>query len=481
MAVDRARFLALAGSSAVALWVPGARAALRLAGRSGAFISRDDLHPPTLDIVVSQPGTSSGVIVLAPASGSSDLGPLIVDGDGGLVWFRPVRGAHVHDLRVQQLHGEPVLTWWQGQTESGYGQGDYVVLDGSYRELTRIVAANGLSGDLHECTLTSRGSALISAYNAIPYDLSPLGGPSDGSLLEGVIQEIDVDTGKLLFEWHSTDHVPTDESYLPYLSTSGPAWDYFHLNSIGVLDDDNLIVSARHTSTVYKLDRSSGEIVWRIGGKQSDFTMGPGTTFGFQHDARGHAGELVSIFDDGAYSAASAIEPASRAIVLALDTDAMSAELVRANVQPDGKLATALGNVQLLPDGGMFVGWGTTGALSEFSSAGELLFHAQLAGGGTTYRAYRETWSGRGSGRPALAAVTVANGVDLYASWNGATDVAAWRVLGGPAAGELKTLHTVRCTGFETRINVPRPPAHVNVAALDADGRELHRSLALRI
>ena len=481
--MNRGRFLSLAGAALGSALVPAtARAALRRLAVSGPFLSRTDLAPPALELVVAKAGTSPGVIVLAPASGPSDLGPMIVDGAGRLVWFRPVRGElHAHDLRVQRLDGKPVLSWWQGQTATGYGQGEYVVVDDGYEQLTRISAASGLSGDLHECTLTSSGSALISVYNAVPYDLSPFGGPADGSLLEGVVQEIDVATGKLLFEWHSLDHVATDESYLPYLTSSGPAWDYFHLNSVGVLDDGSLIVSARHTSTVYKLDRKTGAVVWRLGGKQSDFAMGPGTTFGFQHDARSHPGGLVSIFDDGAYSSASAIEPASRAIVLSVDETAKTATLEREHVQPDGLLAFALGNTQLLPNGGMFVSWGTTGTISEYSADGDLLLHARLPAGTTTYRAYRAAWSGRGPGRPALAAVEAANGVDLYASWNGSTEVAAWRVLGGAVAGQLSPLRTVRSTGFETRINVPDPPAHLNVAALDAEGRELHRSLAVRV
>ncbi|HVS84875.1 MAG TPA: arylsulfotransferase family protein [Gaiellaceae bacterium] len=478
--MNRSRFLALAGSALASIVVPGAaRAALRRLGAATGFVSRNDLIPPTLEISVSKPGVAPGEILLAPVGGPSVPGPMIADANGELVWLRPVRTKDVHNLRKQTLNGKPVLSWWQGETLAGYGQGSYVVVDDSYDVVAQISAANGLSGDLHECTLTSRGSALITAYNPLPYDLSPYGGATDGTLLEGVVQEIDVATGKVLFEWHSAEHVATDETYLPYLTSSGPLWDYLHINSISVMDDGHLLVSARHTSTVYKIDRSTGEIVWRLGGKKSDFAMGPGTTFGFQHDARAHPDGVVSIFDDGAYSPASAIEPASRAIVLAVDETARTATLTREIVQPDGLLAVALGNTQLLPNGNVFVSWGTTGTISEHSPDGELLFHAKLSQG-ATYRAYRETWSGRGPGRPALAAVKVANGVDRYASWNGATDVTAWRVLGGPAPGALTPLRTVRSTGFETKINVPRPPAHLNVAALDSDGRELHRSLAVR-
>jgi hypothetical protein len=128
--------------------------------------------------------------------------------------------------------------------------------------------------------------------------------------------------------------------------------------------DGDLLVSSRYTSAGYKLDRRSGEVLWRLGGKKNDFELGPGAAFAFQHDARGHPGGLISLFDNGAYSPDTAIESTSRAIVLALDTTAMTARLVRALPNPKGLLTTAMGNMQLLHDGGCFVGWGTT---PEFS------------------------------------------------------------------------------------------------------------------
>jgi hypothetical protein len=89
----------------------------------------------------------------------------------------------------------------------------------------------------------------------------------------------------VLFEWHSLDHVGLDESYKDLPEEAGGTFDYFHINSIEVDHDSNLLVSARNTFTVYKIDRRSGEIIWRLGGKKSDFEMGPGTWMRYQHDA----------------------------------------------------------------------------------------------------------------------------------------------------------------------------------------------------
>ena len=118
-------------------------------------------------------------------------------------------------------------------------------------------------------------------------------------MLDGIVQEVDIETGEVLFEWHSLDHVGLEESY--YQSVAGPqdwAFDYFHINSIDPNPDGYLTISARRTSAVYKVDRKTGEVVWRLGGKNSDFEMGPGTRTDWQHDARRHPDDNITIFDN---------------------------------------------------------------------------------------------------------------------------------------------------------------------------------------
>jgi Arylsulfotransferase (ASST) len=312
----------------------------------------------------------------------------------------------------------------------------------------------------------------------VPADLSAYGGPAQGQLLEGVVQEIDIATGAVVFEWHSAEHVPVSESYLP--QTAG-LWDYFHLNSIDVTDDDDILVSARHTSTVYKLDRASGDILWRLGGMNSDFAMGDGTRFAYQHDARDHGNGLVSIFDDGAFNPVSAIEPASRAIRLQLDTSAMTAELAHADVNPRGVVSFAEGNVQLLDDGGVFVGWGTNPEMSEFDADGTLRYDAVLAGGGTSYRAFRAPWTGRPAGPPNLSAHPNADGsTQLYVSWNGITDMSDWQIHGGATKGALRPVLTAARTGFETSIRVEKPYPYLAAVALDAQRRTIASSRVIK-
>jgi hypothetical protein len=295
----------------------------------------------------------------------------------------------------------------------------------------------------------------------------------DGTVVEGVVQEIDIATGRVLFEWHSLDHVGLDETSFPASGT----WDYFHLNSIEVDEDDNLIVSARYPSAIYKLDRRSGEVIWRLGGTKSDFALGPGATFWFQHDARARPGGLLSLFDDGAEALDHAPESVSRAIVLSLDDSTMNASLIQAFANPNGALTVAMGSAQRLHTGGYFVGWGTVPQVSEFGPDGSLVFDAIFPDGQSSYRAFRAQWAGRASGRPAVAAVPNANGsIDVYASWNGATRISHWRVDGGETATDLAALKVVPRSGFETRIRITRRHSRVAAVALDSTGGVLGTS-----
>ncbi len=304
----RRRFLQAAGAAA---WValgstlgcdpaPRVRATAASApvGQAWSFRSRPDLHPPVIHVTTQARDTAPGYIFIAPKNGPGEVGPgqdgcMILDNDGQPVWLRLLQNEDmdVMNFRAQRYKGETVLTWWEG-LHTGYGQGEYVICDRSYREITRVSAGNGYEGDHHEFLITPEDTALITIYSKVPRDLSGLGGPVDGVVLDGIVQELDIETGEVLFEWHSLEHVGLEESYTkPY--------DYFHINHIDVYDEDHLLISSRTTSTVYKVSRKRGEVVWRLGGKKSDFEMGPGTRTTFQHDARRQKDGTISIFDNG--------------------------------------------------------------------------------------------------------------------------------------------------------------------------------------
>ncbi len=437
------------------------------------FRSRPDLSPPTVEVTTHAHDTAPGYVFVAPKKGVGQYGPMILDDSGQLVWFRPLRDKdeYAMDFKVQSYRGEPVLTWAEGRVVAGHGLDQYVVLDSSYREITRLRAGNGYVGDHHEFLITPRDTALLTIYASTPADLSLVGGPRNSEVLDGIAQEVDIETGEVLFEWHSLDHVGLDESYRKASKDSRWPFDYFHINSIDVDHDSNLLVSAKGTCTVYKINRSTGEVMWRLGGEKSDFNMGLGTRTAYQHDARRQPDGTITIFDNGADPK---VHDQSRGIVVELDEDKMTATLVSEYTHPDRLLAGSQGNMQVLPNGNVFIGWGNQPIFSEFNSDGELLFDASFPPKHESYRAFSFQWNGQPSDRPAVAAERGPDDeVTLYASWNGATEVATWEVLAGPGPERLKPVGLAPREGFETAITVEITEAYVGVRAKNSSGRVL--------
>jgi hypothetical protein len=449
-----------------------------------AFRSRPEFRPPAVEVRTQARGTAPGYIFVAPkkepgASGPSQDAPLIVGEGGDPVWFHPLQGDDEKDafnFGVQSYKGETVLTWWEGH-HTGFGQGEYVLMDHSYREISRVRAGNGYEGDHHEFLITPQDTALITIYSEVPMDLSSVGGPVDSAVLDGIVQEVDIGTGEVLFEWHSLEHVALEESYFkppPDLKTS---FDYFHINSIDVYDDEHLLISARRTSTVYKVDRKTGEVVWRLGGKNSDFDMGQGARTDYQHDARSHPGGIITIFDNGSVSRGEQ----SRGIVLKIDEDAMTATLLREYTHPAKVFSDTQGNVQVLPNGNVFVGWGSEPYFSEFSRDGKLIFDASFTPELESYRAFRFPWKGQPEDAPAVAGVSgPEDKVTLYVSWNGATEVATWLVLAGAGPDKLEPVGSAPRKGFETAITLETDEPYVAVKATDGSGRVLGTSKTLK-
>lgn len=437
------------------------------------FPTRPDLRPPVVDVIAGPHDPGPGYFFLAPKGDAEMSGPMIIDNAGRLIWHTPARRAT--DFKVERYRGKPVLTWWEGTGPRGHGAGTYVLVDQSYRRVGTVRAGNGLAADLHDMTITSRGTALLLAYHEVPVDVAELGLPPGTKVHEGVVQEVDIDTGEVLFEWHSLDHVSLAESYRPAPTGPGKVYDYFHINSVSVDRDGNLLVSARHTQTIYKIDRQSGDVIWRLGGKRSDFSFGPGARFGWQHDAQRQPDGTLSLFDNAARDEGADV--ASRALVLDVDTSTWTATLVRAFTSPERLLSTSQANHQILPGGHHVVGWGSQPYVTEFGPDGQVLFHATFGAGMDSYRAFKFRWTGRPRTDPAVA---VQHGwgdeVTVVASWNGATEVETWTVLAGPDPQHLTPVGSAPWAGFETAIRVTTTAPLVVVQARDERGSVLGTS-----
>lgn len=285
----------------------------------------------------------------------------------------------------------------------------------------------------------------------------------------------------MLFEWHSLDHVPLDESYLP-VSLNPDFYDYFHINAVNLDSDGNLLISGRHTSTVYKVDRQTGRILWRLGGKHTDFTLGPGVRFAWQHNPLPAGANTIRLFDNENNGfPGGRVMWQSRVIWIHLDVGTMTATLVKAITHPAALSVPAQGNAQALDNGDTFVGWGELGRVSEFDPQGKLVFDATLPGSDDTYRGYRFQWTGHPDTLPtAIARHTGRVKTTVHAIWNGATDVARWRILAGRTATHLRPLRTVAWNGLDTTVKIPGRPKRVKVVALDARGSVVATSKPVR-
>ena len=446
------------------------------------FRSRPDLLPPVMEITVPAEGTAEGYVFLGARVDNGQSGAMILDNSGEIVWFdRPANDLdELHDVRVQEYQGEPVITFAEANGPRGYRLGHYVICDSTYQRIAEFTIGNGYTGgDHHEFLLTPEGTALIGTYHPVKWDLSSVGGSKYGSVLDGVVQEIEIETGRVRFEWHSLDDIALDESYDSAPSEPNGLFDFVHNNSYGITPDGNIVVSARHAHAIYKIDRRTGDVLWRLNGKQSDFTMGDGTPFSWQHDARIHDNGELTLFDNAANGPSA--DGQSRGLVLDLDEEAMTATLAREYTHPEEVLSPSQGNMQMLPNGNAFVGWGSEVDFSEFTPDGELIFNARFPEGGNSYRAYRMPWTGQPSDPPAIA-VEAGSGDErtVYASWNGATEVASWEVLAGRAPDQLQSVGSAVRGGFETSITVSTTEPYIAAQALDDAGEVLGVSEAVQ-
>ena len=448
-------------------------------GPTQSFHSAPNLHPPVVT-VTPDPDMTSGDIFITPLN-SPQVGPMILNPRGQLVWFEPYATGDSHastaNFAVQHYRGHPVLTWWQGRTVGGVVESpsEDLIMDRSYRTVAVVRAGYGYATDQHDFQLTPDGTAFLDAAVLTQANLTTVGGPSSAPVMDYVVQEVDVKTGTVLWEWHALGHVPVNASYMPYVS-SQPFYDYFHLNSIQQLPGGNLLISARDTCAVYEISRATGKVIWTLGGKYSSFTMGPGTTFWWQHDAR-LGGRTLSLFDDAAYPQK---ELQSSAKFLHIDVANHAVSLVRQFTHFPPVIAGAGGDVQTLPNGNVFVGWGSQPQFSEFTSTGRQIFNGSFALRLASYRAFRFPWIGRPLARPSLAMAPGPDGhLTAYASWNGATQVTDWRVLGGGSPRHLGPLGvTASHSSFETTVDVPSEPRYLAVQAVDRNGSVLSTSPA---
>ncbi|HEY2282609.1 MAG TPA: arylsulfotransferase family protein [Solirubrobacteraceae bacterium] len=457
------------------LFTPTGSAPAARPGTVQRFASQPGLTPPSVRVTDRSPGSSLDDVFITANHGYGQWGPMIFDRAGALVWFKPVpKGETAMDLQVQSYRGEPVLVWWQGYVANlGIGFGTDEIYSSAYRPVALVRAGNGYWADLHDIQITSKGAAFITAYSLVESDLSSVGGAREGALQDALVQEVDVRTGLVMFEWHADGHVAVDDSYSRGPISPAIPWDYFHVNSISLdpSNDGNFLISSRNTWAGYEIDGHTGQILWRLGGRHSSFRMGPGTGTAWQHDIRWQPDGTITLFDDGAVPD---VHSQSRAIRERIDWAHRTVHLAGREVRAQSLLTGSQGNDQALPGGGSFVGWGERPYFTEFGPSGQTVFEANIPYPGGSYRAYTYPWTATPATPPALSVTsTGAEASMVYASWNGATGVSGWRVLAGADPAHLSVIATAARTGFETAIPVHSLQPDFAVQALGASGQTL--------
>ncbi len=403
---------AFAGAALATIAGMTSAAPAAFAAPSHAGTTAGTLAPPPVTILTDNGGNSGGDIFISPFGDSSTYanGAEILSPNGKkVIWFHPApAGEEDSDFRTQTYDGKPVLTFWQGTGLGGVSTGTDYIYNSHYQQIAAVKAGNGYSADGHEFLITGWNTALILSYTTATANLTSIGGPADQTVIDGIVQEINIKTGKVLFQWNSADHVPYSQSEQPLPASASTPWDWFHINAIKVSTDGTFLVDARDAWTTYDVSPRTGKIIWRLGGKDSSFKLqaakgqvlnDASDIFSWQHDVESHGDGIYTVFDNESAGAgntgagASSELGYSRAATIKLNLKSHTATLLASDDQPEGLLASSQGNAQLLKGGGEFVGWGILPYFSEFSPSGQLLFNAELPAGVNSYRAYRLPWN----------------------------------------------------------------------------------------
>ncbi|KAJ5090972.1 hypothetical protein N7532_009656 [Penicillium argentinense] len=461
-------------------------------GPSRTYVSFHE-QSPVIEISPAGAQCDQRYTFLAPRGDSVvHPGPMILDAQGELVWMKDNWGT-TQDFHVQRYKGQDYVTYWQGDEEDGYGHGSWYMLDSTYTVQYVVSPAGDLDGDLHEFHITPNDTALITIYDPIPYDLTSVGGPELGWLYDGVFQEIDLATGELLFEWRSSSFYTPESSYEPLRDRGHErtfGYDYFHINSVDKNDQGHYLISARHTHTITCIDGATGEVLWSLGGKDNEFTdesNGVATQFAWQHDARWQSPNTLTLFNNAA-NGGHDLSAVSQGLLLELDIPARKAKVLTSYDHPQDLMVVSQGNLQVLENGNVLVGWGHSAAFTEFSPDGELLCNVHFGASAyftfgriVSYRVFKGDWVGRPDTLPDAAIAEDS----VFVSWNGATEVAAWRLEAWDGIDidnmSFVMIKDVDRTGFETEVSfTANVTSFFQVAALDDDGEVLGKTAILQ-
>jgi len=360
------------------------------------------LPPPTITID-SIDNPSDGYIFMAtwdrnmPAQYGNFV--FILDKNGAIVDSVRVDGAP-YDFQVQP---NGLLTYALGDFSANVPlpgeELQHIVMDETLTVVDSFSMKNGYITDFHEFKMMPNGHVMMMSYHTIQYDMSTIveGGQPDASLVINIIQEQDQDKN-VVFEWRNIDYIPITDSDL---DLTGSRINYSTLNAFDIDDDGNILASFRNHSEIMKINKETGELMWRMGGPRGEFTYvgeheeNAPYYHARQHNIRRRPNGNITLFDNGEFHQ----PPYSRAVEYALDEENKVTTLVSEWRYPDGNIfCVTAGNAEPLPNGGWFIGYGVPNPqfvkrnAVEVHPDGSKALELSLPKGVLAYRTYKLPW-----------------------------------------------------------------------------------------
>ncbi|KAF0639023.1 hypothetical protein FPSE5266_01321 [Fusarium pseudograminearum] len=417
-----------------------------------------DAVAPVFQINTFEPSLidNSGFLFLTLKYGDKS-GPAIFSSKDLSLVYADIKYERTFDARAQMRYGGKYLTFIEG--------GRCHAFDANYQKKWSVSVRDlgAVEADIHDFEFTTQGTALLTAYQDVRYNLTVLGGDIDGWLSDSIFQEVDLDTDRVFNVWRSFTHVNLTDTMVDYdpktTYMGGHGFDW-GLSAIILL----------HAGTL--------DPRWILGGKHNQFkdlSGGNATNFANQYNARFVQGNesRLSFFDNQVTENGMCNDDnCSRGVVVELDYDKMTVRLLHEFYHPQRIYSGSGGSVQGLDNGNFLVGWGANPGITEHSPNGTVVMDIQQGviphvfdnnpdKDMSVYRAWKMDWIGRPPWGPSIA--SSAPGEDtsnatVYVSWNGDTQVHRWELYevedDANVTSTPRLLANSSRSGFETEIHL---------------------------
>lgn len=358
---------------------------------------------------------------------------VILDGAGDIVFRQRIPNAS--NFRV-----------WPDGRMSYAARGKHLLMDATFTLIDSISCANGVLNDLHEFRILPNGNYLLLGAENRTMDLSgyqvfqngTVAGSPVAVVKSAIIQELDADRN-LLWEWNALDHFNFLDTDVTRLNNPNVV-DWTHANAVELDADGNILLSSRHFNEITKIDRSTGAVIWRMGGARNEFTFVDDPGFFLQHDIRRLPNGNITLFDNSKPGA----HP-GRGVEYTIDEEALTATPVWSAVYDEGAYSRAMGSMQRLANGNSLIGWGAltpdNAMFTVQDPDGERVARLTFLDTSVTYRAYYFEELPFAIDRPMITCGAVGEAFELTATGTG--DIYTWSTGASGSSITIGALDTV--------------------------------------